>query len=212
MLVEVATFRREPERADDAEELLITDDNTFRFAAAGRAGAATSPSRALLQHRRLLGDRLRRRPRRSGSEAGSRDRRSDVRFREDPVRMMRAIEFASRLDFEIEPATYDAILRHKNEILKASAPRVSRDPRTLPARLSRGAIHLNGGTGLLDPLVPEVYKRSPATVRRTSGNAGSARPDSPGGPQISDPVLLSVLFLPGFSRIWRRRKRGADQS
>src|SRR3954471_11956531 len=27
--VEVSTFRREPERAEDAEDLLVTDDNTF---------------------------------------------------------------------------------------------------------------------------------------------------------------------------------------
>jgi poly(A) polymerase len=32
-----------------------------------------------------------------------------IRFREDPVRILRAIKFAARLDFEIEPASYQAI-------------------------------------------------------------------------------------------------------
>src|SRR6201985_1809321 len=34
----------------------------------------------------------------------------DIRFREDPVRILRALQFAARLHFEIEPATYAAIL------------------------------------------------------------------------------------------------------
>ena len=33
----------------------------------------------------------------------------DVRFREDPVRMMRAVALASRLDFTIDPPVLDAI-------------------------------------------------------------------------------------------------------
>ena len=34
----------------------------------------------------------------------------DIRFREDPVRMLRAVEFASRLGFAITPGAYEAIL------------------------------------------------------------------------------------------------------
>lgn len=48
----------------------------------------------------------------------------DIRFREDPVRMLRAIKFAARLGFEIEPMTYQALIRHKAEILKCSSARV----------------------------------------------------------------------------------------
>ena len=47
-----------------------------------------------------------------------------VRFQEDPVRMMRAVKFASRLDFKIEEQTQQAILKHHADILKASPPRV----------------------------------------------------------------------------------------
>src|SRR5437763_3094347 len=158
MLVEVATFRREPERNEDDEELLITDDNTF--------GSPLQDARrrdftinalfyniadfSVIDYVGGLEDLEAKRVRVIGDP--------DVRFREDPVRMMRAIEFASRLDFEIEPATYDAILRHKNEILKASAPRVTEEILELLRRgWSRGAIRLMVETALLEPLLPEVH-------------------------------------------------------
>ena len=198
MLVEVATFRREPERADDAAELLITDDNTF--------GSPLQDARrrdftinalfyniadfSVIDYVGGLEDLEAKRVRVIGDP--------DVRFREDPVRMMRAIEFASRLGFEIEPATYDAILRHRNEILKASAPRVSEEILELLRRgWSRGAIRLMVDTSLLDPLLPEVHKaiageRAPYFWKMLEVLDRTVQ----AGRKISDPVLLSVLFLP----------------
>src|SRR5437867_11935674 len=40
----------------------------------------------------------------------------DVRLCEDPVRMIRAIALAARLDFSIEPALLEAIRAHRREI------------------------------------------------------------------------------------------------
>src|SRR5881628_2498614 len=48
----------------------------------------------------------------------------DVRLREDPVRMLRAIALAARLDFTIEPTLLDAIRMHRQEIAKSSQPRL----------------------------------------------------------------------------------------
>ena len=47
-----------------------------------------------------------------------------IRFREDPVRMMRAIKFSSRLDFDIERKTAKAICALHSCILNAAKPRV----------------------------------------------------------------------------------------
>ncbi len=48
----------------------------------------------------------------------------NVRFREDPVRMMRAVRLAARLDLTIEKKTYRAICTHHQEIAQASDARV----------------------------------------------------------------------------------------
>ena len=47
-----------------------------------------------------------------------------VRFTEDPVRMVRAVRFASMLGFEIEETTYAALLEHKDKIALASPARM----------------------------------------------------------------------------------------
>src|SRR3954471_4995452 len=44
----------------------------------------------------------------------------DVRLNEDPVRMIRAIAIAARLDFTIDPPVLEAIRRHRREIAKSS--------------------------------------------------------------------------------------------
>jgi poly(A) polymerase len=203
-VVEVATFRREPDRAavvpgeEESEDFLITDDNTFGspvqdalrrdftinalfyniadFSVIDYAGGIDDLSEGRV---RIIGE-------------------PDLRFREDPVRMMRAIEFASRLGFEIEKETYDAILRHRTEILKASPPRVSEEILELLRRgWSRGAIRLMVDTGLLEPLLPEFYnaiqgERAPYFWKMLEVLDRTVQ----SGRKISDAVLLSVLMLP----------------
>ena len=46
----------------------------------------------------------------------------EVRFLEDPVRMLRAVVLSARLDFDIDPPTVEAIETHRHEIAR-SAPR-----------------------------------------------------------------------------------------
>jgi len=47
------------------------------------------------------------------------------RFAEDHLRMLRAIRFASRLDFNIEKRTWKAILRHTDKIQRISSERIA---------------------------------------------------------------------------------------
>ena len=199
MIVEVSTFRREPERGtDENAELLITDDNTF--------GSPLQDARrrdftinalfyniadfTVIDYVGGLDDLKQKRVRVIGDP--------DIRFREDPVRMMRAIEFASRLGFEIEHDTYQAILRHRTEILKASPPRVAEEILEVLRRgWSREAFRRMVDSGLLEPLLPEVYRaiagdRTPYFWKMTEVLDRTVQ----SGRKISDAVLLSVLLLP----------------
>ena len=82
---------------------------------------------------------------------------SETRFREDHLRLLRAIRFAARLGFEIEPATFEAIRRHHALIRTVSAERV-RDElvRILTEGGARRGFELLDATGLLEDLLPEV--------------------------------------------------------
>lgn len=51
----------------------------------------------------------------------------DERFHEDALRMMRALRFASQLDFTIEPQTYQAISRHHELLRKISIERIQQE-------------------------------------------------------------------------------------
>src|SRR6478752_8028088 len=48
----------------------------------------------------------------------------ETRIKEDPVRMLRAVALASRLDFTIDPPLADAIRLHRHEIARSSPPRL----------------------------------------------------------------------------------------
>jgi len=81
------------------------------------------------------------------------------RFREDHLRMLRAIRFAVALDFEIEPVTLAAIKEASAEIQKISAERVRDELVQIllhPNRI-RG-FDLLVGTGLMAEILPEIME------------------------------------------------------
>lgn len=158
-IIETSTFRRCPDQDEEngSEDLYMLRDNCYgtpeedalrrdftinglfyeveRFSIIDHVGGLSDIRNRLI---RSIGD-------------------PNIRFREDPVRMIRAIRFASRLDFHIEPQTYNAILRHHEEILKASPPRVFEELQKLFAYGSgEKAFRLLYKTGLLHDLLPEV--------------------------------------------------------
>jgi LAO/AO transport system ATPase len=79
------------------------------------------------------------------------------RFLEDHLRLLRAIRFAVRLGFEIEPATFSAIKENASLIQSVSSERV-RDELTkiLTSAHPAQGIRLLDETGLLPLLLPEV--------------------------------------------------------
>ncbi len=81
----------------------------------------------------------------------------EVRFQEDPVRMMRAIKFSSRLGFKIEKRTAAAMKKYHSCILTAAIPRVCEEVfRLFVYGHSEEAFRQMYEYGLLCDLIPEL--------------------------------------------------------
>jgi poly(A) polymerase len=158
-VIETSTFRRDPQPQDagDEEDLYQHRDNTYgspmedayrrdftinalfydirTFRVIDYVGGLSD-----LKHRlmRCIGD-------------------PNIRFREDPVRMIRAVRLAARLDFKIEEQAWKSILQHHAEITKASAPRLLEEIyRLFGFRSGAPALRLMREARLLGSLLPEI--------------------------------------------------------
>ena len=126
-VIEVATFRRQP----DTDELPEDPDEHFHFVQNVFGSPREDAFRrdftinalfyniadfSVIDYVGGLEDLQQRRIRVIGDP--------QVRFVEDPVRMLRAIEFSARLDFSIDPAIYAAIDQHQEKLSEAAPARV----------------------------------------------------------------------------------------
>lgn len=203
---EVATFRRNPVGVVDTEDtdpdLLIRNDNVFGDAhedATRRDFTINAlfydfERQEILDWTNGLEDLHRRVVRTIGDP--------DVRFREDPVRIFRAIKFAARLDFGIDPDVYDAMVAHRDELSRAARPRVFEEIlRLLRGGAARRSIYLAWDTGTLAVVLPELssYLDDAATddtaanrVFRALGEIDRITADR--GSPPDDSVLLATLL------------------
>jgi poly(A) polymerase len=133
-VIEVATFRRSPQTevvevteedgVEATDDLLIRSDNVFGDAHedAIRRDFTINALFYDLDRREVLdwcggmADIARRTIHTIGDPT--------VRFREDPVRILRAIKFAARLDLGIEPDVYDAMVACREELARAARARI----------------------------------------------------------------------------------------
>ncbi len=174
-IIEVATFRRSPQTEapvdpvesdgtgdDDAElavdeDLLIRSDNVFGEAHedALRRDFTINALFYDLDRRQVLdwcggmGDIQRRTIHTIGDPT--------VRFREDPVRILRAVKFAARLDLGIAPDVYDAMVMNREELAKAARPRLSEEIlRLLRGGAAHRSMFLLWEVGAMAMLLPEL--------------------------------------------------------
>ena len=172
-IIEVATFRAKdggepvepvedaaaPGVPDDGDDLLIRDDNVFgtpeedalRRDFTINALFYDVNAETVLDHAEGLSDLRRRLVRTIGEPA--------TRFREDPIRILRAIKFAARLDFEIEAKTLAALRQTRSEIPKAAPPRVLEElNRFCRGAAARRSFQLMLDTGVFEVVLPELQQ------------------------------------------------------
>ena len=123
-----------------------------------------------------------------------------ARFREDKLRLLRAVRFAARFGYEIDPATWDAIKAHAADIHAVSAERIREELVKILAHPNRvRGFDLLDESGLLKEILPEIEAlkgcEQPAQFHpegdvfvHTRAMLELLPPDAPVG------VALSVLF------------------
>ena len=123
-----------------------------------------------------------------------------VRFTEDPVRMIRAVRFASMLGFNIEQRTEAAIVELSGTINKATPPRLYEEVlKLLMLGAGERTYQMMRHCGLFEPLFPHFD----AWLTRESGGFPHTRVGKAlewvderigRGEQVSAPLLLALMF------------------
>lgn len=82
----------------------------------------------------------------------------DVTFSDDPLRMMRAIRFATQLEFEILDETFNAIVRNRDRIKIITKERINDElSKIIRSRKPSIGFDLLEKSGLLELIFPELY-------------------------------------------------------
>jgi poly(A) polymerase len=129
----------------------------------------------------------------------------DVRFLEDPVRMLRAVVLAARLQFTIDEPVLDAISTHAHEIARSSPARLVEEfYKILRSGHAEEAFRQLRATGLLKEITPELsaagdpFWQSVAAIDRYRARFEAA-PES-----MTNAILAGTLLHP-LGLITRRR-------
>jgi poly(A) polymerase len=198
-VIEVSTFRRaaEPEQGDT----LIRRDNTFgspeedafRRDFTVNALFYDIATFSVIDWVGGLGD-LEARLIRTIGDPG-------VRLREDPVRMLRAVALAARLDFTIDADTREAIRFLRGEIVRSSPARILEEfYKILRQGRSRRTFELLHEYGLLAYLLPEADRAITAGGESLLGSLARLDAHRKGGlatpEQLTNPLLMGSLLVP----------------
>ncbi len=220
-VIEVATFRARngdegngtDGAAGEEKDLLIRDDNLFGTPeedALRRDFTINSlfydlNNGTVLDHADGLGDLRRKLIRTIGDP--------QIRFLEDPIRILRAIKFAARLDFSIEQATLEALKKTRSEIPKAASPRIVEEiNRFCRGGAARRSFELLRETGVFEIILPELAggygKRESAwglllaLMERIDGRHRD-------GYEASTGAILSAILLPAICDNFGWREDGS---
>ena len=190
--------RREAEAKGVRPRRLIRGDNTFGTAEEDafrrdftvNALFYDASSRSILDYVDGMRD-IRRRTIRSIGDPNE-------RFVEDPVRMLRAVVLAARLDLSIDPAVSAAIRRHRGELIHSSPARLMEELYKIARSGSAERIVRDlGSIGLLKFIAPELDKaRSDALWRSLAALDRYRRRFGDMPPTLDNALLLGSLVSP----------------
>jgi poly(A) polymerase len=198
-VIEVSTFRRKAESEDG--DPLIRRDNTFgtpeedafrrdftvnalfydiaTFSVIDYVGGLEDLERRVI---RTIGD-------------------PDLRFREDPVRMLRAIALATRLGFSVDSDTLESIRTHRGEIVKSSPARILEEfykiLRMGAAREGFLRLHEVGLLAYLLPVAERAFDRDGEALLASLSRLDDYRnTQAPAIEALTNSIVMGTLLVP----------------
>jgi poly(A) polymerase len=120
------------------------------------------------------------------------------RFQEDPVRMLRAVAMAARLDFTIDPPIDAAIAAHRDDIARSAPARLIEEfYKLLRSGSAEKAFRMLAERRLLEPIAPEVQEGCGAALWESLSALDAYRKRFDTAPEtLTNPILLGSLLLP----------------
>ena len=121
------------------------------------------------------------------------------RFQEDPVRMLRAIVMASRLNFRLDRPVVDAIVRHRALMATASPARMIEEYyKILRSGSAEQTFRALAEHRLLDPVTPEIQRgaKTQALWEGLAALDAYRRKFETAPATLRNPVLLGTLLIP----------------
>ena len=121
-----------------------------------------------------------------------------VRFHEDPVRMLRAVALAARLDFTFDPPVRDAIRAHRQEIARSSPARLLEEYyKILRGGYAEKVFRGLNDAGLLEPISAELHRGVGDPLWRSLAALDAFRIRHESVPEgFTNTVLLGSLLVP----------------
>jgi len=122
----------------------------------------------------------------------------DDRFLEDPVRMLRAVVLAARLQFSIDEPVLDAISTHAHEIARSAPARLVEEfYKILRSGHAADAFTQLRATGLLREMAAEMTSGSTEPLWRSIAAIDRYRAKFEGAPEsLTNAILAGTLLVP----------------
>jgi len=120
------------------------------------------------------------------------------RFQEDPVRMLRAVTMAARLNFGIDPPIDEAIAAHRDDIARSAPARLIEEfYKLLRSGAAEPAFRMMAARQLLEPISPELQEGSGAALWESLAAVDAYRKRFDSSPDtLTNPILLGSLLTP----------------
>lgn len=221
-IIEVSTFRAMIEADDDGDDLLIRRDNVFGTEEedARRRDFTINGlfydiiSGRIIDHVGGMPDIRSRYLRMIGDP--------DIRLREDPVRILRAIRFLAKVDLNMDPELERAIRETKDDIRLCAPARILEETlRLLRIGHSERTVELMDRTGVLAVLLPEIedYLREEEPEEDAPGHRDllfvhlKALDELVARGPVSDSVVLgALLYAPLTHALEHADHQGLDRN